>query len=219
MLTSQHYNALGQPMADSGELGGPFDFLTNAVGSVMGAIKGVANTACGAASTFGPMISAVAGPQGGSIVSKAQGYCSTYNTMVNPPVPTGAGVPPPAQAQAPFSPQLMQIVRPLSKYPAGSIARYNATRNVFSIYAPMAHAGFGNACGVGELGADAVTPAVPAGMVKVGEEAGAPAGVPQAGTEKDAGFFSVKNPWFWASAAGAVAVVGSGSYFLFRKRG
>jgi hypothetical protein len=212
MLTSQRFGAHGQLLAGAGlgdDLGGIWDSISSAVGSVADAVKGVANTACGVASSMGPSGSALAtqliNPSAGYTTYQAEQYCNAYNSVVNPPKPAGGG----AAAPLPTMP-----TAPVSKYPVGSMTRFNTTRGLFVIYAPIA-AGFGDAFGA--LGAS-VTPPPPAGTVAVGVAATAPTGVPQVGTEKDVGFFSASNPWFWATVAGAVVVVGGGSYMIFRRK-
>lgn len=113
----------------------------------------------------------------------------------------------------------------------GCIARFNRTRKVFSIYCPVGSAASmpglgtidqeyfrclrGNCTG---LGADEVTPAVPAGFVKAAEVTTLPrAGETQAGEERDR-FFRLGNPLMWAAIAGAATVVGGGSYMLYRRK-
>lgn len=85
------------------------------------------------------------------------------------------------------------------------IARYNKTNQNFSIYCPTPSGGFG----------ESVTPAPPAGTVKVGtvkdmtEAAGATRG-------EDEATPLTSQPKFWFAVVGGLAVVLGGGYLLFR---
>jgi hypothetical protein len=131
------------------------------------------------------------------------------------------------------------ITPPASKRYAGCLARFNKTRKVFAIYCPIgtapttvspglaAYSGFrgyddeqfrclyGNC---GGLGADTVTPPVPANFIKTAETRALPGeGETPAGEEKDK-FFRANNPAMWALFMGTAAVIGGGSYFIVRHR-
>jgi len=113
-------------------------------------------------------------------------------------------------------------------YPAGSIARWNTTRNVWSVYSPTTIAGLGmfseGLCIYG-LGADATVtspdpdPPAPAGTSKKAEVPGSPItpppGTQNGGNEKDKTSFYTRW-WFWAGLGGAAAA-GTAAYFLLRK--
>ena len=102
---------------------------------------------------------------------------------------------------------------------AGTIARYNTTRRVWSIYKPgslsgAVSVGLGDACLFGHCGLGAagdVTPAAPG--AKVAELAAKPAESADGGTETD-GPVWYKNWKTYAIAAGVVGVVGGGWYLL-----
>jgi hypothetical protein len=105
------------------------------------------------------------------------------------------------------------------RYKAGSIARFNVSRSVWSVYSPLAG---GDALGVamdGHCVAGAclgdVEPPVPTGFVKVAEEVVPPADVPKAGEETDKRPW-YKNPYVWLAVGGTV-VVGGGVYVLRRR--
>jgi hypothetical protein len=106
---------------------------------------------------------------------------------------------------------------PRPSYKRGSIARFNVTRGVWSIYSPLAGVLGCGACARG-LGEDEVNPPVPVGFVKTGEELAPPADVAQGGQETDKTPL-YKNPYFWLAVGGAVAVaVAGGGYYLVRRR-
>jgi hypothetical protein len=141
-------------------------------------------------------------------------------TVIAPPPPTAT---PPEQFPGSQPP-------PQSQRFKGCIARFNKTRKTFSIYCPLnaAPQGFGLAdeyfkCLYGNcngLGADAVTPPVPAGFnpTPVVVTTALPGeGEVAAGEEKDK-FFRLKNPAMWALIAGTAVVVGGGSYWFIRRR-
>jgi hypothetical protein len=132
-----------------------------------------------------------------------------YSKIPAPSAPGGAYVPPPAGT---------------AKYPPGSIARFNVTRGVWSVYAPRS-AGLGYGLGYGVypnmmgLGAEPVVEP-PAPGPRVGEEltpeaARAQGATPSTDTERDRPWY--KSPWF---IGGAVAVVaaGAGGYVLLRRK-
>jgi hypothetical protein len=113
---------------------------------------------------------------------------------------------------------------PVRAYPPGSIARFNTTRKVWSIYSPLVgglgcacRSGIGCSCASGRapLGAAEVNPPVPFNTVKAGEEITPPAGVTQSGAEEDKSSIW-KNPYFWLAVGGGV--VGAGSVLLVRRR-
>jgi hypothetical protein len=129
------------------------------------------------------------------------------------------------------------IAPPTAKRYAGCIARFNKTRKVFSVYCPInaapsaglaAYSGFsgydeqfrclyGNC---GGLGADAVSPPVPATFnpTPVVVTTTLPGeGETVAGEEKDK-FFRANNPLMWLAIAGTVAAVGGGGYWYMRRR-
>lgn len=102
-----------------------------------------------------------------------------------------------------------------AKYPSGSVGRWHRSRKVWRIYAPIGVGGvtvdlLGFA---GALVAKDGTP--PAGTHLVGEEEFLPPGVRDGGLE-DAPWFK-RWPYLAAIGGGALAV-GTGGYFLFRKR-
>lgn len=113
-----------------------------------------------------------------------------------------------------------------SKYPAPCATRFNTTTKTWSVYCPggvvpSGLAGmFGDPLALGE----SVTPPPPVDpstgmpMVKVASEASAPNGTPVASPSEER-----ERPWWqnwklWAAVGGGVAVVGGGSYFLFRRK-
>jgi len=131
------------------------------------------------------------------------------------------------------------ITPPASKRYAGCLARFNKTRKVFAIYCPIgtapttvspglaAYSGFrgyddeqfrclyGNC---GGLGADTVTPLVPANFIKTAETRALPGeGETPAGEEKDK-FFRANNPIMWLTFVGVAAAIGGGSYWVIRRR-
>jgi hypothetical protein len=147
-------------------------------------------------------------------------------TVVAPP-PTVVAPPPTATPPEQFPGSQPP---PQSQRFKGCIARFNKTRKTFSIYCPLnaAPQGFGLAdeyfkCLYGNcngLGADAVTPPVPAGFnpTPVVVTTALPGeGEVAAGEEKDK-FFRLKNPAMWALFAGTAIVVGGGSYWFIRRR-
>jgi hypothetical protein len=101
-------------------------------------------------------------------------------------------------------------------YPAGSIARYNTTRKVWSIYKPVAH-GLGisvsgvDGCMFGECNTLGGAPKPPAGYVLL-TTASTPAGATVAtpSTEKDTSTW-----WIWVLGAG---VVGAAGVVIYRRR-
>jgi hypothetical protein len=117
------------------------------------------------------------------------------------------------------------------KYPPGSIARFNVDRKVWSIYVPVGStvAGLGifdlnNHCLYGDcgLGQDDTEEPPPSGTTKGGEElepkdpvTGRP--LPQGGQERTKRPL-YKKPLFWVVIVGGVAVVGTGGYFLLRRK-
>lgn len=163
-----------------------------------------------------------------------------------PPPPPIVTAPPPPQAAPPATPPVRVDVGPTVVEPvtpgtivpgvavgkpryAGCIARFNKTRKVFSIYCPInSPAGtpglgisddefrclYGN-CG---LGADDVTPPVPAGFTKTAEVKTLPgAGETPAGDEREK-FFRASNPVMWIAIVGTAAAVGGGGYYFMRRR-
>jgi hypothetical protein len=179
-------------------------------------------------------------PSPGSQVSPS--YWDSYNAClerqglkpVQVPPHTYGLEPPPGTLPFPGT-----ITPPASKRYAGCLARFNKTRKVFAIYCPIgtapttvspglaAYSGFrgyddeqfrclyGNC---GGLGADTVTPPVPANFIKTAETRALPGeGETPAGEEKDK-FFRANNPAMWALFMGTAAVIGGGSYFIVRHR-
>jgi hypothetical protein len=124
-------------------------------------------------------------------------------------------------------------------YPAGSVARFNTSRNVWSIYPPSTGAtvkGLGmysdGRCIYGDCGGLGTTapvpfpepsPASPTGQDKVAEVPGSPATpptdaktgapLPNVGTEKDKPFYM---KWWFLTSLGGAAALGVGAYFLLR---
>jgi hypothetical protein len=173
--------------------------------------------------------------------------CPVVGPAVQPLCPTGytptsqgcLPVPPPLpflQPQPQPQPQPPQPEPPTGRRYAGCIARFNKTRKVYSIYCPIGGpaaspvtAGFGIGddefrCLYGDchqqLGADAVTPPVPAGFnpTPVVTTTTLPGeGETSAGEEKDK-FFRANNPAMWALFAGTAAIVGGGGYWFMRRR-
>jgi hypothetical protein len=126
---------------------------------------------------------------------------------------------------------------PARKRYAGCLARFNKTRKVFAIYCPIgtaptttglaAYSGFsgfanehfqGHYNNYGGLGADTVTPPVPANFIKTAETRTLPGEDETPAGEESDKFFRVNNPLMWALFAGTAAVVGGGSYFIVRRR-
>ncbi len=105
------------------------------------------------------------------------------------------------------------------KYPTSCLTRYNTTRRTWAVYCPPGvHANQGLGM-FGNLGADVPTsPPAPAGIPKVADEVVQPTGatVMSPSEEKDMPWY--KNWKFWTAVGGGVAVVGTGSYFLFRRK-
>jgi LPXTG-motif cell wall-anchored protein len=137
-----------------------------------------------------------------------------------PPAPSsGSGL---FNLNLPFRPLLPSAAA--GKYKAGSVARFNTTRGVWSIYSPLAGAGFGLGLGVvsdghcmgGECLGE-VNPPVPVGFVKTGEELAPPSDVAKSGQETDKTPL-YKNPYFWLAIGGAVVVAGGGFYLVRRRR-
>lgn len=213
MLTSQLYDANGQQL---GELGFSFsdiwDGIKSAVGSTVGAVKGVADVACDAASTIGPGgANLIAGfnKDAGYITGQAVNYCQTYNQFTQPSAPTttfpSAAAFPPAAAPFPATPVTPTV-------PAGTITAFSAKRGMWRVAVPRgAHLG-----AFGALGADPpfteVTPTStpPTGATQVTE----PALDQQIGQS----FFRLNNPWMWVAIGGGAAALGTGGYFLFRRK-
>lgn len=99
---------------------------------------------------------------------------------------------------------------PASRYPAGSIARFNTTRGVWVIYAPTT--------GVHGLAAAAsVVPPPPAGFAPVGEQAAQPTDVPPAGEERDAKWYDPM-PVKVGLAVGGGLIIGAVAWKLKRRR-
>jgi hypothetical protein len=115
------------------------------------------------------------------------------------------------------------------KYPAGSIARFNVKRNLWSIYVPIG-AKVGGGLGLGifgdgdclygnchGLGADEPPP----GTVKGGEEVQpvdpkSGQAIPQDPKKEGVPFY--KKPLFWAAVGGGVLVIGGGTTFMLMRR-
>jgi hypothetical protein len=101
--------------------------------------------------------------------------------------------------------------------------RFNKSRQVYVIYGKEGALGFGvlgdSGCIYGDcqnLG-EAVDPPVPAGYIKLSEQATPPGGgLPNYGEESDVSVFG--KWWFWALVAGGVAAAGTGGYYLLRKK-
>jgi LPXTG-motif cell wall-anchored protein len=161
----------------------------------------------------------------------------TAPTVQTAPTPTTRPVTPaPAQAAPaqmivpPVEPLPLPTPEPEGKF-HGCIARFNRTRKVYAIYCPIGSQGATPGLGVYDaeyfrclgtnctgLGADTVTPPVPAGFVKSAEVTTLPrAGETQSGDERDK-FFRLGNPLMWAAIAGTAAVVGGGGYMLYRRK-
>jgi LPXTG-motif cell wall-anchored protein len=107
----------------------------------------------------------------------------------------------------------------IAKY-KGCYSRLHKTHGTYSIYCPIGRqppAGASTAGLFGAFGAlaETVTPAPPAGTVKVADEATQPPGTIPAGTEDTRPFY--KSPWFWAGVIG-VAAVGGGGFLYYRRR-
>ena len=109
-------------------------------------------------------------------------------------------------------------VAPVAKY-MGCVSRFHKTRRTFSVYCPvgwMAPAGTSAQLGFG-FGAAAV-PAPPPNSIKVADEIVEPAEAPSNGAVEDDAKPFYKNWKFWAIVAGSVAVVGTTSYVIYRRR-
>lgn len=141
------------------------------------------------------------------------------------PAPPAASTPPAPAPTVPENPALPTIVEPSVPVPApglrfqGCISRFNTTRKVFVVYcrAQPSLAGWsGNAPNA--VDTNNVTPPPPTGFVKQGEFATQPGeGETPAGHERDK-FFRLKNPLMWITIFGTAAVLGGGSYVLYRRR-
>lgn len=226
-----------QPIGDPSGLGFSLDSITSALKSVavgaVGAVSSVGKAACQAvplatqASQFAPTKYQSTIAQGQSVASS---ICSQFG-----PKPAAAA-PAPTAPIKPFIAKPMAVAptaaaapaMPVSKYPTGSIARFNVTRGVWVVYAPAAAAfpaGLGYAYTMGDpcLGGDCsglgqeVDPPPPPGTIKVGEEAAAPAGVTQGGQEKDKKPL-YKQPLFWGAIGLGVLALGTGAYVIFRRK-
>lgn len=157
---------------------------------------------------------------GGAALDMAQKACAVSQ---NVPIPGASGaqnyiqracdaiVPPRAVApqNPPAAPSSTYPSAVAGNYPVGTIARFNQSRQVWSIYTPLQ--GFSGA--FGDAGED-VTPPPPPGTQKVGESQTQPVGTQNGGVEKDKKWYH--NKWVWIGS-GAVVVVGVGGFFLLRR--
>jgi hypothetical protein len=146
---------------------------------------------------------------------------AVYTATTSPPAPPPAAVPNPGYMTQAYHPRLPAPAT-AGKYKAGSVARFNVTRKVWSIYSPLA-GGYGlgvssdgRCIGGSCLGSAEVNPPVPFNTVKAGEEIVPPAGVTHSGAEEDAAPF-YKRPYFWLAVGGGAVVVGGG-YAMLRRR-
>lgn len=180
-------------------LGGFWDDVTAAASTVINNAQGAASAACALA----PAAEIVAGAAGSGNVQEA---ANRVNAICgNKPV--GA-----SSATAATSP----------KYPSTCLTRYNRSHNTWSVYCPPGvsanHQGFGM-YGMYQLGAGdvPVSPAAPAGFVKIASEAAQPTGatVMSPNEEKDMPWY--KNWKVLLAIGGGVAVVGTSGYLLTRK--
>ncbi len=217
------------PPSGGGIFSSIYDFGKAIVDGVVGAAEDIGSGAYGVVKTVldkgckllqtstGQLVAtgaaAAGGPQGASAAGAANLVCSVMSPTPTIPNPGMPGAPPMSEPPA-----------AALKYPQGSIARFNLTRRVWSIYVPGGGqvAGFGVAttsrqCLYGDcgLGADVVDPPPPSGTVKVGEEAIQPANTPAVGTETDGKPF-YKKPLFWVIVGGGALVLGGGIYALTR---
>jgi hypothetical protein len=103
------------------------------------------------------------------------------------------------------------------KYSSACRTRYNASQHMWAVYCPKNMVAKSGLAGMfGALADVAVTPPPPDGMVKVADETEQPTGATPDGQEQDQPFY--KNWKFWAAVGGGVAVLGGGSYLIFRRR-
>jgi hypothetical protein len=236
MLQAQFRDANGVSLnglrgIDGENLDGFFSSVTSAVSSAFSSVKGAVSTVANAACSALPTASALAAKaptqyQSGiaKATSTAAGICSKFGPKPKPPAaaPAPAAVPMTVQAIPMQTAQLAPVVVQ-SKYPAGSVARFNVDRKVWVIYAPagsIAGLGIFDAnlnCVYGDCGGLGQETEEPAPGTKVGEEPTKPAETPDAGKEHDKKPF-YKKPLFWVAIAGGVAVVGTGGYFLLRRK-
>jgi hypothetical protein len=165
-----------------------------------------------------PIAGAAAGTAAASGVGALQGVCAEKYPGQFPA--------PPADTPAPPSTALNLIniskfnvgplVRPdtpppppASRFPSGSVARFNVTKNVWVIYGPASMGAATTSSGV--------VPPPPPGMIKLGEEVDRPADVPPAGEERDAKWYDPV-PVKVGLAVGGGLVIGAVAWKLKRRR-
>lgn len=238
MLQAQFRDANGVSLnglrgIDGENLDGFFSSVASAVSSAVGSVKGAVSTVANAACKALPSASALATKaptqyQSGiaKATSTAASICSKFGPRPPAAVPAAApAAAAPMMVQAMPTPMQVAQLAPVvkSKYPAGSVARFNVDRKVWVIYAPagsIAGLGIFDAnlnCVYGDCGGLGQETEEPAPGTKVGEEVTKPAETPDAGTEHEKKAF-YKKPLFWVAIAGGVAVVGTGGYFLLRRK-
>ena len=194
------YGGLGG-LGQRNVLGGAWEDAVSFASSIINGAQGAAADVCKVA----PIAQIVAGAAGsGSVQSAAERVNAICG---NQPVGTAAST---------------GNVLPKSKYPASCATRFNKTTNTWSVYCPggTVPSGFGDAFGM--LGAVSpappIDPATGQPMVKVASEASAPQGTPVASPSEEKELAWWQNWKFWAAVGGGVAVVGGGSYLIFRRK-
>lgn len=119
----------------------------------------------------------------------------------------------------------------MNKYPPGSIARWNTSRNVWVIYGPAGSTPLSGCASCVRSGLGTVpphdpalppdpTPPPPAGTVKIAEVPGAQTALPPGplygGTERDKHWYT--SPLFWASFAVVGGGLGAGAWWWKKRR-
>jgi len=230
MLHAELRDANGRALGEVGgdDLGFSLSSVASAVSSAYKSVSSAVDAAAGAACRVLPAATTIAtqasGSQYQSTIAKAASTAQNLCAKVAPQKVAPAPAPRPALPIAPVTRRTSTVVP--SKYPAGSVQRYNVTRGVWSIYAPK-RAGLGIFSGLGIWGPMPVE-LPPAGTEKIGEEPAKQPGVPDAGQETDKPTVSAvqtppeapfyKKPLFWVAVVGGVAVVGTGGYLLLRRK-
>jgi len=219
MLKAEFHDANGQSF-EGAQLGldGVMDAVTSAFSSVKSAVGTVASAACKAIPIASTVAQQKAGSEYQSTISKAsstaQNLCERYGSK-----PRAAAAPKPKKPKVKTMKVAPIVVTPQRKYPQGSVARYNVTRRMWSIYAPTGStvSGLGIFGLVYGLGQDLPPP----GTTKAGDEPEprdpvTGETIPQ--TPDKEGVPIYQKPLFWVAVIGGVAVVGTGGYFLLRPK-
>jgi hypothetical protein len=226
MLMATRFDVNGNPMENNGlagNLGWGFPSPSDVYGAASGAVSAAADTVKAAASaavtlTAGTCALVNSVPAITQAQLSAKAACSAAQKAGLLPGATTSIAP----ATAPLNMQQILAQRAaggrISKY-TGTIARYNTTRNVWSIYKPgglsgHVSVGLGDACLFGNCGLGAagdVTPAAPG--AKIEELAAKPGESRDGGPESD-GPAWYKNWKTYAIAGGVLAVAGGAWYVL-----